>query len=875
MMVARLNKVKLAIMVLFLTLGFRGILAQQDAPEITLIVQPESLVIYVGTAQAVALNGLQFQVVNGEGKIQTVDVVERFDALKLTNGRASPGSCYVYEIAGSSSTLPNECANPQLIFHAEVALNNVFWYDVNLKQKRTIAVQQAGQEPIICSGALPSCPVRLQIPTATPSPSPTLTFTPEPTLMPTSTALPSATPSPTVFPSVTPSEIPTQPTATWTPTLPPTVDAGVSAPPATESVVPPSSANPFFVMYSSSKINRIAWSDNGKYLLSAHDNGDVCLWLMQPWQDRPLECQPSVQPGALYGLSWAPDDQKFVTSGQNGAVSIWQLKADGSGMVMNSPTFDMHEGPVVDSQWSRDGRMIVTAGSTDGKVIIWPMRGDSNAKPTLTHIDKAFALAWSGDSRFYASAERSGALRVIDISKRNSGRIIGSYLTRATSVTWDAKSSRILTVGDEFGSSNARLFEDFSTATECTKDRSKCPYISLAQNLNQATQAQFSPDGSLIAIALQGGIHVLQGARPFNRIGIYNAAYSNQVITSIAWSPDATVIAGADDQGTISLWSIMPTNPATITRTASWSMTGGKGINAFAWSTGGDQIAAVDLNRTLSIWDVNSQQRLGFTTEFKSNPTTVDWNINRGSLIATGDCDPLAVLWDLSGLPTLTPLSPAMKAYRKCFTRVAFSPNGDWLMTGDAEGVLRLFDWQSGTRIGPQRVLDGYIRDIAWSPSGTLLAASADTGKFVIYDMSGNKFQQIFIRQPAFVPVNAIAWSPTGDRIATASFNKWIAVWVVKGRVGPVEAYKDAYLLQNSHNAPIVSLSWHPTKNWLASLSEDGMVVIWDASTGERIQEVSIRPLQVNPVQIRWSPNGNQFAVVDNTGTISLWNFTE
>src|SRR5262249_41752320 len=72
--------------------------------------------------------------------------------------------------------------------------------------------------------------------------------------------------------------------------------------------------------------------------------------------------------------------------------------------------------------------------------------------------------------------------------------------------------------------------------------------------------------------------------------------------------------------------------------------------------------------------------------------------------------------------------------------------------------------------------------------------------------------------------VDAVAWSPNGQFIASGSWDGTVQVW---------DAYSGAQVTihKGQHNV-VSALAWSPDGQYIASGSWDGTVQVWDAFTG-------------------------------------------
>lgn len=146
--------------------------ARQTQVELTIIIDDNSLTVYVPGNQVVSLSGLTFEWRDEDG-IQT-QLLESYPAFGINFQRVAAPICFRLVRDGTSPSLPQVCQNLPVMFHT-LTDADVFWYDRLNSQRRPITVLNLNtvESAALCPAGPPECDLIYVVPeTGTNLPTP-------------------------------------------------------------------------------------------------------------------------------------------------------------------------------------------------------------------------------------------------------------------------------------------------------------------------------------------------------------------------------------------------------------------------------------------------------------------------------------------------------------------------------------------------------------------------------------------------------------------------------------------------------------------------------------------------------------------------------
>jgi len=779
-------------------------------PDVILLVDEGSLTIYIASEQPVSLDGFEFAV-RMDGEFVTLNPEIRFGVLDpaLQGGILESGTCLVYLY--DDEIEPSEmCAESDTyISHINHAADR-FWMDGNNNRRDVFIFRDGTTTRQKCLSQDATCPIYYNT---------------------------------------------TRPLEVREVTLPDSLLPRTTR----EDILPIKTLSS-----SSGQVNDVTWNPDNSVILSAHDNGDICMWNPTGTDTDAIACQVTHQ-GSVTALDWDTSDSReavLVSSGIDGFVRYWQV-------VKSTPP---HLRSITERERSYDGFPLLDLKSNPANTTFVtadeprPVIRDFMTGELVRTFNTSgpIGVDWDGSGEYLVALGAEGVIRVIDTLNRENFVNLGTITADGADIEWNKRFDQIA-VADADGKV---LLYDYTPGNLCPNNI--CNHVTIAQNLPGLSQVRFSPTGTKIAIAHTSSVHIMDAQGSHNLLNVYTSR-STQVthFTAVVWQDTEERLIAGDSEGNIYIWEVQTDTQTAIEIEDQWDATNRGAVVDLSWHPDGRAIAVLDENLNLLVWSPTGEP-VGTDLAHTDDPLAVDWNTSQTELVATGGCGPLATVWRFTAKPEEIIREDFDTS--NCVTAIAFNHRGDLLVTADQGGLLTVWQWHDTLPIEWKPMnLNGSqeINDIEWHISDRYLASVDDSGVLKVFDMTLDSTPIVFQRETGHI-INSVSWSADGSHIATGQADGLVVVWEWEDAPANTNTrYNDSYLL-DVHQHPVITVDWSKNDDLLISLDESGLVVIWDAHTGQQIAQTMI---DGEPTHAAWVPVEGVpvFAVSDTDGKLTLF----
>jgi WD40 repeat protein len=335
-------------------------------------------------------------------------------------------------------------------------------------------------------------------------------------------------------------------------------------------------------------------------------------------------------------------------------------------------------------------------------------------------------------------------------------------------------------------------------------------------------------------------------------------------------SPDSSVIATGSNDRMVRLWNISKPKEDLVLM-----LDGHSGcVNCVRFSPDGRQIVSGSDDMTMRIWDAVKGAELKV---FRGHTKTV-WAVlfaSNARLVVSGSEDMTVKVWDASNGALLQTLT----AHSSGISTIAVSPNDRLLASCSFDDEVRLWDTRNWTLLGelecfkqkpgsPPATREEFkahgsaVTNVVFSPNGQLVVSGSEDFMIKVWLKEAVERWRFEGHSGA---INHLTFSRDSRLLASASADKTVRIWNIETGV--------AYSTLTGHSDAALFVVFSLDGKLLASFSADNTIIVWSLADQALVAKFEGSTDRLN--DLSFSPDNRLIAFCSTNSTIVLWSMTE
>jgi WD40 repeat protein/serine/threonine protein kinase len=540
-------------------------------------------------------------------------------------------------------------------------------------------------------------------------------------------------------------------------------------------------------------------------------------------------------------VAYSPDGKRLASCSWDGTIKIWDPANE-----MELRTLREHDGEVNCVTFSPDGKTLASAGD-DRTVRLWDVESGENQRTLTGHEDDVMAVEFSPDGKLIASG---GADKIARLWDRASGRLVATlvgHTNRIDSLAFREAGKTLVTGGRD----GVARFWDVMAACSAPWPSAHAPIRSLPMAKGQNPENQ----PRITSIGCHGDAVAFGCADRHVRVSKKNettaVVWPEQVysVRSVRWSRDGSLLASGNEGGQIKLVD----NVAGHTRV----LQGQGRIWSLDFSPSKHQLASACGDGTVRVWDLSSpapERRL--LKQISPGASCLAFSPD-GQTLLTGHRNGAARLWNVQSGQVAQEICPSDGGAENDILSASWSPDGRILALGRAASNAILWDVMARRRLPELAGENGAQQQVAFSPDGKLLATGGTAQALHLWNTKTWSLMHAAVNDVA----GRLAFSPDGRAIAVAHY---------EASVLDVATGAKRFLGDTGRDA-VRCLAYSADGGMLLVANEDGTLTEWDLGTGQDAVADRLhidRRLDCGVL----TPDGKTLITGGSDGILSFWN---
>jgi eukaryotic-like serine/threonine-protein kinase len=565
----------------------------------------------------------------------------------------------------------------------------------------------------------------------------------------------------------------------------------------------------------SAAARQAVFSPDGRLLVSCGEDGEVMVW------DFVRRERVATLDHRAYKIAFDPNGRWLATAGIDGTIAIWDaqrwtrtreltglqgvigalsVSPDGALLVAADMT---HSALWRTAGWQRTARWLY--GSSHGNFIFSPEANEIFGSNSLAvsspdgrrlSEEPAIGANWmarSPDGRAFATIDGIGNVhfyRFTDPPSFLRRRLVSSHRAHqdhGRSIVWSPDGRLVASAADDI------ILWDPETQRRIARfEHSAIVWCTV-----------FSPDGRWLVSTHGDGAVLIWDVAERRRVANLNEHSGS--VRAVAFAPDGNRVASAGEDRTVTLWDLARgRKQAVLTDHATR-------VTAVSFSPDGRELASGDQDGVVIAWDLGRRQarlgeppqwgpayavtispdgrfvatsravveRAGFRPVMEFYPRGENWIYAGVYGLSYFPDGRLAAVTDSGWVLVLDPERRRIAARHHVVgthqIAVSVSPDGQWLVTGEDEGAVRLWSTDPLREVTILGRHGARVKSVAFAPDGETVASAGDDKMIALWDVKQRRLRARIGTHAS--PIYSIAFSRDGRRLVSGEHDRTVRVY--------------------------------------------------------------------------------------------------
>lgn len=499
-------------------------------------------------------------------------------------------------------------------------------------------------------------------------------------------------------------------------------------------------------------INSVAFSPDGKRIVSASDD-----WTVKIWDSRTGSLLHSLEghQKVVESVSFSPDGRYVASASNDGAIMLWDVKTG-----ERVRAFTGHTSGVTDVAFSPDGKRIVS-GSYDESARVWDVKTGALLLTLKDGYELIQSCSFSPDGNSIVTGESSGVVTFWDAHNGKRLRTMTGHSGTVNDVTFSPDGNLLASAAGD----GVVLWE--------MEEKGRTVLLGHTAPL---LSAAFSPDGTKVATGAEDMTVRIWDARKGSVIQTMKG--HDDFVFHVAFSPDGKEVVSASQDGTVRVWDVVTGRDVQVIRKGDLLQTADFSHDA--------KHILVATTSDIMVYDRAAGKMLRQMERYSNMYESAAFSPD-DRMVVSATRDHRILIFDAeTGL-----FLKSLDGHDDVVSYASFSPDGKRVVSASADHTIKIWDVKTGSLI---RTLDGHSAAVAFasfSKDGKKIVSASLDHTVKVWDANSGVLLQTFGGHSDLV--TSATFSPDGERIVSSSYDDTAIVWEFPDLQRLIEGTQDRF----------------------------------------------------------------------------------